>query len=184
MKFIERATLIIFSIIMLTLSIIACLLIFGWINIDFINSIVVNIISGQTSMNIVLGVSVLFILLAIKAIFFSYSSNEMGGNKEGVLLENESGKLLISKDTLENLVNNVTRGFEATENVTTKVMLDKENNIRVFVTLFIYENAVIKDLSANLQKRIKETIKRTSDLDVKEIDIKIKNITQKEKGEE
>ena len=36
-------------------------------------------------------------------------------------------------------------------------------------------DTVIKDLSANLQKEIKERIKRTTDLDVKEVNIKVKN---------
>ena len=40
------------------------------------------------------------------------------------------------------------------------------------------ENAVIKELSSNLQTKIKETIKQSSDLDVKEVNIKVKNIEQ------
>ena len=35
---------------------------------------------------------------------------------------------------------------------------------------------VIKDLSTNLQTRVKEVIKTTTEIDVKQINIKIKNI--------
>ena len=38
----------------------------------------------------------------------------------------------------------------------------------------------IKELSSNLQIRIKEVIKKATDLDVKEINIKIKNISEKQ----
>ena len=54
--------------------------------------------------------------------------------------------------------------------------MDKESNLRVFVNLTVKENAVIKELSTNLQNKIKETIKQSSDLEVKEVNIKVKNI--------
>ena len=48
--------------------------------------------------------------------------------------------------------------------------------MKVFVNLSVRENAIIKELSTNLQNKIKETIKKSSDLDVKEVNIKVKNI--------
>lgn len=96
--------------------------------------------------------------------------------KNGILLENSNGKLLITKDTLENLVNSVVKGFESAENVTTRIELDKENNVRVYINLSVKENAIIKELSTNLQNKIKTTIKKTSDLEVKEVNIKVKDI--------
>ena len=50
------------------------------------------------------------------------------------------------------------------------------NNVTVFVNLSVKENAVIKELSTNLQTKIKTTIKKTSDLEVKEVNIKVKDI--------
>ena len=94
------------------------------------------------------------------------------------MLENSNGKLLITKETIENLVKAVVKGFDSAEDVTTSVELDNENNLRVFVNLTVKENAVIKELSSNLQTKIKETIKQSSDLDVKEVNIKVKNIEQ------
>jgi len=47
------------------------------------------------------------------------------------------------------------------------------------VNLTVKPNAVIKDLSNNLQLRIKETIKTSLDLDVKEVNIRVKNIAPK-----
>ena len=146
MKFLNKLALIIFSWIILIISVITCMIMFGWINVGQAEGIIAMILGGSTSSKIVLGVCIVFILLAIKCIFFSsYSSNETIG--QGVLLENENGKLMISKETLENLV--------------------------------VSTDAVIKDLSSNLQNKIKEKIKSATDLEVKEVNIKVKNVAPK-----
>ena len=99
--------------------------------------------------------------------------------KTGILLENDNGKLLISKDTLENIASSVVKEFENAENITSRIELDKENNVKVFVTLTVRSNTVIKDLSNSLQFQIKEAIKTSLDLDVKEVNIRVKNIASK-----
>ena len=177
MKILEKITLIIYSNIILILSIILCLLVFGWLDIELVGNIVNKIIIGEMSGKIVLGVSVLFILLSIKCIFFDSTSKEQIKERQGVLLENESGKLMISKETIENLVNSVALNFQSAEDVTTRVELDQENNVKVFVNLIVNEEAVIKDLSANLQARIKEKVKTATDLEVKEVNITVKKVT-------
>lgn len=69
MKFIEKLTLIIYSNIILILSIIACLLIFGWLDINVVQNLVKNLLLYGTSSRIILGVSIVFILLSIRCIF-------------------------------------------------------------------------------------------------------------------
>lgn len=183
MKFIEKATLVIYSTIMLIVSIILCLLVFGWLDMGLAGNIVKDIIIGATSGKIVLGLSIIFILLSIKCIFFDSSSKEKSTVREGILLENESGKLMISKETLENLVNSVALNFQSAEEVTTKVELDKENNVKVYVNLIVNADAIIKDLSANLQAKIKEKIKVATDLEVKEVNITVKKVAPKQDEE-
>ena len=176
MKILDRIGLALFSTIILILSIITCLIIFGWLNIELTHDVIVSALQNEVTSNIILAVSVLFILLAIKCIFFDSSAKQEMDYKNGILLENSDGKLLITKDTIENLVNSVVKGFDSAENVTTRVELDNENNVTVFVNLSVKENAVIKELSTNLQTKIKTTIKKTSDLEVKEVNIKVKDI--------
>ena len=96
--------------------------------------------------------------------------------------QNDNGRLMISKDTIENLVKTVAQDFDSAEDITTRVELDKENNLKIYVNLVVNQNVVIKELTTNLQTRIKETIKRTSDLDVKEVNVKIKNIAPIKEG--
>lgn len=176
MKIIEKTTLVLFSTLMLIISIMGSLVIFGWLDFEIIDEIVAGIINNTVSSNIVLGLNVIFILLSIRCIFFDSSSKEKNEYKNGILLENSDGKLLISKETIENLVNGVVKGFDSAEDVNTKIELGKDNTVSIYVNLSVKENAVIKELSTNLQTEIKETIKKTSDLDVKEVNIKVKNI--------
>ena len=180
MKVVEKITLFLYSNIMLILSIILCLLVFGWLDMGLAGGIVQKIITGDLSGKIILGISLLFILLSIKCIFFSNTSSNETKNTQGVLLENESGKLLISKETIENLVNSVALNFENSEQVTTRIDLDKDNNVIVYVNLTVSSEAVIKDLSANLQKEIKEKIKNATDLEVKEVNITVKRVVEKQ----
>lgn len=182
MKTLEKITLIIYSNIMLILAVILCLLVFGWLDMDLVGNMMYSLIVGDTSSKIILGVSVVFILLSIKCIFFDSTSREQIKERQGVLLENESGKLMISKETIENLVNSVALNFQSAEDVTTRVELDRENNVKVYVNLIINSNAVIKDLSANLQAKIKEKIKTATDLEVKEVNITVKKVAQNEEG--
>lgn len=179
MKVLEKITLIIYSNIMLVLAIILCLLVFGWLDIEITGKIARALIVGETSSKIILGASIVSILLSLRCIFFDSSSREQIKERQGVLLENESGKLMISKETVEDLVNSVTLNFPSAEDVKTRIELDRENNVIVFVNLIVNEEAIIKDLSVNLQEKIKEKVKAATDLDVKEVNITIKKVAQK-----
>lgn len=176
MKKLEKLSLILFSTIMLIISVVLCLTIFGWLDYRFVEDALEIAIKNEVTSKILLTLSIIFILLSIKCIFFDSSAKDDEENKKGILLENSNGKLLITKETIENLVNGVVKGFDSAEDVTTKIELDKENNLNVFVNLTVKENAVIKELSTNLQNKIKDTIKKASDLEVKEVNIKVKNI--------
>lgn len=69
MKILDRIGLALFSSLILILSIITCLVIFGWLNVELVHSIIVNILQDEVVSNIILALSVMFILLAIKCIF-------------------------------------------------------------------------------------------------------------------
>ena len=147
MKFLDRFILVVFSIIMFVLSVITASVIFGWIELENLMPYLESALSTEPTSNIILGVSIVFILLALKAIFFG--GKDERATKDGILMENDNGRLLISKDTLENLV----------------------------VTLYVHPNIVIKDLTASIQNRVKEAIKKTSDLETKSVNVRVRNIT-------
>lgn len=184
MKIIDKIILNIYSLIILIESIIVILLIFGWAKIETIIYIIKDMLNNNIAYNVVFGISVVFIILSIKAIFFKNArdkidlvetkrKDKMG---EGVLLENEDGKLLISKETIERLANSVVNNFENIQDAKTKVIINNKNDITIVIELQILQNTVIKDVNANLQSRIKEVIKQATELEVNEVNIKIKNI--------
>ena len=70
MKFLERFTLVIYSLIMLILAIITSLLIFNWMDFGTVTEMVKALLTGALSSKITLGVAVVFILLSIKCLFF------------------------------------------------------------------------------------------------------------------
>lgn len=179
MKFLDRFNLALFSTIILIISVIVCLLAFGWLDMDIATGQITKLQDNTVVINTSIGVSIVLILLAIKSIFFNSYSKEKAENKDGILLENENGKLLVSRDTIESLANTVVRSFDSAETVTTRVEVDEESHIKIFITLFVYPDAVIKDLSNKLQKNVKEAIKKSLDLDVTEVNIKVKNVAVK-----
>lgn len=180
MKILDRINLVIFSVIMLIVSLTTCFVIAGWLELDVIFDLVKDIISTKVGRGVMLGVAVVFSLMATKSIFLSSYAKEK--SKEGILLENENGKLLVSKDTVENLATAVIKNYTSIENSTTKVDVDNENKISLFITLSVYQEAIIKDLASKIQTDIKEAVKNSLDLEIKEVNIRIKNINQKKEA--
>ena len=181
MKILEQIALTIFSVIILALSLTMCLILFNWVDISNIYLVVDYLKSTQSLTNTTLIVSIVLMLLSVKSIFFPSYAKEKETKAEGILLENESGKLLISIDTLENLVKGVVAGFPNVKATNCKVNLDKSiNNVVIDMNLVVTSETIIKDLSSNLQSKIKEIIKKTTEIDVKAVNIRVKNIeTQK-----
>lgn len=182
MKILDKIILVIYSIIVLLESVIAIFLIFGWTKIETLVLITKDVLNNYVAYNIVFALSIIFIMLSIKTILFSSSKEKKDDNKkqdklgDGVVLENDEGKLLISRDTIEKLASDVVRNFKNVQDFRTKVIIDAKNNIAIVIELQILQDTVIHDLNTNLQMQVKENIKKVTDLDVKEVNIKVKNI--------
>jgi len=179
MKFLDKFNLALFSIIILTISLIICVLSFKWLDLSLVIDGIEFLIKDEIANNITLGTALVLIILSIKSIFFNSYSKEKMENREGILLENDNGKLLVSRDTIESLTNAVVKSFQSAESVTTKVEADQESHIKIYITLFVYPDAIIKELATKLQTNVKDTIKKSLDLEVTEVNVRIKNISVK-----
>lgn len=180
MKILDKIALVLFSSVVLIVSALFCFVIFGWINLDVIVIYIKQALNDPMQTNIILGILVVFILLAIKGIFYSSNSNKEKGSDNGILMQNENGKLFISKDTIQNLVSSVIKNINGAQDISSKVILSKDNSINIDVVLFVAQDVVIKDLSNDLQIKIKDTIKKSMDINIKDVNIKIKNIEPKQ----
>ena len=184
MKFLEKLSLVIFSIIVLVLSVILVLIGFNFVEQSVFSILISKVMMSAQGTYIMIGICVVLIMLAIKCLFFSDSTAlKRDKSEDGVLLQNEDGKLLITRSTLENLVNGVLYEYSEIENAETNVIIDKENNVIIDVALNVAEGTVLKNLSAKLQNEIKERIRETTDLEVDAVDIEIHNVEVGEKLE-
>ena len=178
MKFLDKLALKIFSLIIFVLGIGIILIMTGVLPLDAVlKEVTVLTDLGEDGIKIAIGVLAVLMLLALKGLFFTSKPQDNG--KNGIILENTSGKLVISKESLENLISSVTKEIPGADTVASKTILDKDRNLIVYVTAVVSKEVMIKDISNELQKRIKDAMKRTADLDVKEVNIRIKNITSK-----
>lgn len=177
MKFLEKLALIIFSLIISILSIALILIMFNIIPISIISNTISLIFEYDLAYKITLGIVIVVLLLAIKCMFFGAEPEDDGRN--GVTLENASGKLVISKESLENLIANVVKDVQGIEAISSRTILDKDNNLIVYVTTLVSKDMMIKEVSTQIQDKIKEALSQTADLDVKQVNIKVKNITNK-----
>ena len=184
MKVLDKIGLVLFSTIILCIALTLVVAIAGWLDLNLIIDGVELIITEQVASKVTFVISVVLVLLAVKCIFFNSYTQSTSSGKDGILLENENGKLLVSRDTIESLTNSVVRNYQAAQNVMTKVELDLENNVNIYITLFVYPDAVIKDLTVSIQKDIKQTVKKSLDLDVKNVNVRIRNFTPKKENKE
>ena len=184
MKFLERFTLIVYSFVILLLSVILTLLIFNWIDFSIVTEMVKALITGDLSSKITLGISIIFILLSIKCMFFDEKSKEKVKETQGVLLKNENGQLMISKESIDNMVKNTVMGFDNIKHCNTKVDVNSENQLRITLFLVVNENVVIKELASSLQRKVKEDVKRISDLEVEEVNVKVTSLQDNKKSKE
>lgn len=177
MKLLDRLILKIFSLIVFVLAGAVLLIMTGILP---LNSVVQQLVIWLDQENVLRGIIAIvtiLILFAIKGIFFTGKKED--SSKEGIILENVSGKLIISKESLENLIASVVKEINGAEAVSSKTILDRDKNLIVYVTAIVNKDVMIKDVSNELQQKIKEAMKRTADLEVKEVNIRIKNITTK-----
>ncbi len=179
MRILERIALVLFSIIMIILAVVSCLVVFDVVELNTVFKYLEELLKDDIAKKIIIGSSIVAVLLAIKSLFFPTRIKKKQEIKSGVLLENKDGRLLISKDTIENIVNSVVRSYDEAVDSQTKVILDSNNNITVFISLLVKDDSIIKEMSSSMQTKIKETLKRNTDLDVSQVNINIKDVDNK-----
>ena len=163
--------------VVLFVSIVSMLTLGGILATDLGSNIMEGIIEGEFWSKILFAIFVVLTVFSIKEIAFGEKISKEG--KEGLILENESGKLIISKESLESLVAGVSKEIEGVESVASRTFIDTEKNVVVEVNVVVGRDVALKDISTELQKRVKIALKQTADLDVKFVNIKIKNISNK-----
>ena len=172
MKKLDKVILALFSVLIFLQSILVICMIAGWINLETAGTFATMALTGEKTSKMILGLEVICLICSVKCIFFDSSDKDK--KSQGILMQNDNGKLLISKPTIENIVSSVVKGFDSVEDVSVSIELDNLNNLIVNVNLVVSKDVIIKEITLNMQNKIKEAIKKTSDLEVKEVNVKIK----------
>ena len=176
MKLVDKVIYFIFSVIILTIVVVMFTVILnigGVVNpvFNFISNIP-NISFTQEQMIYIVIIEILLFIMAIKGILFQSKLEE---NKDAIILENNSGKLIISRKTLENLVKDISNGVQGVENSFARVNVSKDTELIISIDIVVKEGS-IKDITKKLQEDVKIAIKKASDLNVAEVNVNIKNI--------
>lgn len=176
MKLIDRIIYFIFSSI---IFIIIALAIMGLYDVEFAKNIIINLVGylrdfSAMNMGTILIISVIIEIIAIKGMFFQSGKEE---KRDAIILENSSGKLIISRKTLENLVKDIANNVNGVENAIAKVMVEKDTDLAILIDIVVKEG-FIKDITKKLQEEVKMSIKKASDLNVAEVNVNIKNINK------
>ena len=181
MKILEKFVLILYSFLVLVISVVLCLVIFKIIDIETINNCIKYMLEDSTILITVLASSIVCILLYIRCLFFRKRKEIKKSDATDILLENESGRLLISKRAIENAVRNVVNNaVKDTKDCKVIVDIDPANYLSVYVSILLNNNLKIRDMTLDLQLKIKSQIKDDFDLDVKQVNIKIDSVEEKE----
>lgn len=177
MTLFEKIISVTFSVIVLIVSVSFVLTLGGVLDPDLGSNMMQNIMEGEFFSKLLFLASVALMVVSLKEIAFGKKLEKEG--RDGIVLENETGKLIISKESLENLIAGEAKEIDGTESISSKTFLDPEKNLIVDVNVVVSKDVAIKEISAELQKRIKDVLKRTADLNTKNINIRIKNISNK-----
>ena len=184
MKIIDKVTLKIFSFIMLIISIVLFMIsililpesIFGVL----LSRLFTMVTAGRTILVIV---SIVLCLLSVKCLFFTYSRkdrnfeddvNDEIENDTGILLENDDGRVLITRRTIRSLVNS---GILRTDEIIdAKIIVDinTDNEVSVKLAIDVIQGVAIKNVTSKLQSDIKNMVKETTDITIKSVDIDVK----------
>ena len=176
MKVFKKLSLIIFSIILFAISVFVFLVTIEAIDMESIESMVESL--NEHAIIVVL----LCLLMCAWTAVVIFRRSTRANADNGILLENEHGTLLITKDSITNLIESVVNSNEDIKADGVKIEFNEENELIVNIIVEVKDSTVIKDISAKLQERIKLVIKKSTDLDVREVNIKIKDVEPEKKS--
>ena len=174
MKILEKFVLILYSFLMLIVSVIICLILFKVISIDQIKESIEYVQKDTALVITILAIAIVCILLSIRCLFFRKKKQIKKSNTTEILLENESGRLLISKNAIENAARKIVKeSLHLNTDIKVTADIDPANNISVYIAVMLDRALNVRDLTLDLQLRIKNEIKNSFGLEVKQVNIKV-----------
>lgn len=186
MRALDRLISFIFSIIMLVLSIVLILVGTGVVEsqmiVDLLNEYVfINEILESGIFNTLTIIGIVLLLTALKTtVFLSIFKTK---DKSPILVKTKDGEVEIAQETITGTVKNVGLSFDNIKDVQAK-MLKKRKGVAIYAMVLVYAETNIRETTEEMQRQVKDVIKTTTGVDVVEVNIKVKNVYQKQKKTE
>lgn len=183
MRALDRLISFIFSIVMLILSIVLILIGIGVVNpqivIDMLNEYVfVKEMIEAEIFNALTITGIVILLASLKTtVFLSLFKVK---DKSPILVKTKNGEVEIAQETITSTVRNVGLSFDNIKDVQAK-MIKKRRGVVIYAMVLVYAETNIRETTEEMQRQVKEVIKSTTGVDVIEVNIKVKNIYQKQK---
>lgn len=181
MRALDRLISFVFSVLMLVLSIILILVGVGTVDsqmiIDMLNKYVFAV-DTKVIFNPLTITGIVLLLLSLKTtIFLSLFRVK---DKSPILVKTKNGEIEIAQETITNTVRNVGLSFDNIKDIQAK-MVKKSRGVKIYAMIMVHANTNIRETTENLQEKVKEVVKNTTGVTVLEVNIKVKNIYQKQR---
>lgn len=178
MKLLDKLISFIFSVVVLILAIAVIMVCLEYISADKVYAIFDEYVFKDSVKEISFITAICAVLAALKTTIFNADFKKKG--KEPILVETNHGVVEISQDTIDNTVRNTAYTFPEVKDVQAR-MIKKNKGIKIYVMISVLVNTNIRELTAKLQEKIGEVIDATTGVKVLSINIKVKNIYEKNK---
>lgn len=178
MKLLDKLISFIFSVVVLILAIAVIMVCLEYISADKVYAIFDEYVFKDSVKEISFITAICAVLGALKTTIFNADFKKKG--KEPIFVETNHGVVEISQDTIDNTVRNTAYTFPEVKDVQAR-MIKKNKGIKIYVMISVLVNTNIRELTAKLQEKIGEVIDATTGVKVLSINIKVKNIYEKNK---
>lgn len=176
MKLLDKLISFIFSVVILILAIAVIMVCLEYISADKVYAIFDEYVFKDSIKEISFITAICAVLGALKTTIFNADFKKRG--KEPILVETNHGVVEISQDTIDNTVRNTAYTFPEVKDVQAR-MIKKRKGIKIYVMISVLVNTNIRELTAKLQEKVEEIIDATTGVKVLSINVKVKNIYEK-----
>lgn len=176
MKYLDRFINFVFSLVILVVSATIVFISAGFVEFNVATNYINETLFSTENNTITCIVSIIVFIASLKTtIFLSKTSPK---KKVAIMVDTENGKVQIASETVENTAKNIAKSYDSVKDVQVK-MVKERKGVVIYMALLVYPHTNIIELSSKVQDEVKEAIQSTTGVKVNNVDIKIKNLADK-----
>ena len=174
MRFLDKLISFIFNLFVIIVAVAVLLVVIDVVSYPVITGLLRDYVFNVDYRAIVLSTVILVILAGLKVTVFSSALSNT--SQKNIMVDTVHGKIQINQDTIENVAKNVIKDYDSIKDVHAR-MTKAKNGINMYMMLAVYQNTNIKEVVTEVQDKVKKQIEATTSVIVRNVDVKIKNVT-------